>query len=200
MKRKTNNNRRNQRRNAPSLQLSRRTNIFSSNTSAYVNISYPVFVYGYQPSALYSFSGSADIRSISFSTIISGTEFTNLASVYRNYRIKSLSVIVTPMELTTYMPILYCGVNPEGTGGNPTNSNFILSDKAHIFSPVSNGCRSVTFSIPGVGISTNIWSPVTSTHNGEFIIGNNTVNGLFTSTAFAWDCQLSLLCEFNNAV
>jgi len=200
MKARRNNNRRNlQKRTAPSQQLSRRTNIFSSNTAAYVNISYPVFIYAYNPSQLYSFSGVGDFRSVAFSLITSGTEFAAFANVYKNYRIKSLSVIVTPMELTVSMPILYCAINPEGTGGNPTNSTFILSDKAHMFSPVSMGCRSVTFTVPNVGQSTNIWLPVSATPSGEFIIGNNTAAGLFSSTTLLWDCQLSLLCEFNNA-
>jgi len=203
MKQQRNNRRRrnNKKGNtAPQLQLNRQINLFSKKTSALINISVPVFIYAYQPSLLYSFSGSSDSRSYPFNVISATVEFTNFSMVYANYKINSFSVIVTPMELNTPAPILYVGLHPEGASGNPTNSTFITSDKLKMFSPVQTSMQSVTFRTPGVGLTTNIWKSVATAPDGEFIIGNNTAAGVFASTFLIFDCQLSFLVEFNNAI
>lgn len=171
----------------------------SKSTSAWVNISYPLFIYAYDTSELYSFSGSSDGRTVAFATMTASTEFANFATVYTNYRLHSVSFNTTPMiKTSTPLPSLVVGIDPEASGGNPTNSSFILSDHTKLVSPVSNGHRSVNFRFPGVGTSSNIWLPVTTNPAGAFYIGNNTTTGLFASTFLAFDCMLSLLVEFNN--
>lgn len=184
---------------APQMQLSKNINLLSKSTSAWVNISLPLFVYAYDPSDLYSFSGSSDVRSYAFSTITAATEFTNFATVYNDYRLHSVSFNVTPMSNSSVaLPSLVCGIDPEASSGNPTNATFILSDHTRLISPVANGHRSVNFRFPGVGMSSNIWLPVTTAPSGSFYIGNNTATGLFSSTILAYDAMLSLLIEFNN--
>lgn len=190
----------NNHKNSTQIQLSKNINLFGKGSSAYINVTYPAFIYADSATDKYSFSGVSDIRSIAFSTITAATEFTNFATVYSNYRIHSLSFIVTPMELVTSCPILYVGLNPEAAAGNPNNSTFILRDKTHMFSPVSVSMKSVTFKVPGVGITTKIWLPVSATPAGEFLIGNNTFGGIFPSGIVVFDCQLSFLVEFNNPV
>lgn len=165
-----------------------------------VNISVPAFIYKYNPSNLYSFSGTSDQRTYAFASITGSVEFTNFSTVYQNYKILSFSCIITPVELSTAAPILYVGLHPEGVTGNPTNSTFITSDKLKMFSPVQTSMQSITYRIPGVGIETNIWKPINVAPSGEFVIGNNTYAGIFASTVVAFDGQLSFLVEFNNAI
>jgi hypothetical protein len=199
MKRRNNRNSK-KAKNAPRLQLSKQINLFTKSDSAYVNISYPVFIYGYSVSGLYSFSGISDSRSIGFTSITGSTEFSNFSNVYKNFRIRSCSIIVAPTSQGSVAPILYCGLDPESTTGNPTNSDFIMRDKVHMFTNVANTCKSCTFKVPGVGTTTNIWLPVSATPAGQFVIGNNTYTGIFSSTSVIFDCQLSFLVEFNNPV
>lgn len=161
-------------------------------------MSFPFFLYAYTTTDLYSLSTTSDGRSISFAQVIGGTEFANFASVYQNYRIKTVTVIVTPMDLQTTCPILYVGYDPTAITGNPTNATLISSDRTHMFSPTATQIKAVTFKSPGIGVSTNIWNSVTVAPNGQINFGNNTSTGLFSSSFVVFDCQLTLQVEFNN--
>ncbi len=195
-----NNFRKNVHKTAPMLQMSKNINLFSKQTSAWVNITVPLVVYSFNTSDLYSFSGISDVRAYAFNTITAATEFTNFASVYTNYRLHSVSVLASPMlkEPTDFKPMLVVGIDPEASSGNPTNTDFILKDHNRLICPRATNITSCNFRFPGVGSSTNLWLPVGTAPSGSFYIGNNGYTGLFSTTEPTFDVVLSIQVEFNN--
>lgn len=198
---------RNKLRSAPSLQLSKQINLYNSQASAVVNITYPGLIYGYQTSGLYTFVNNSDVRYLAFSTITAAAEFTNFATSFSNYRIRSCSVIINPLanNISTSTgalnyPLLVFGADPQDTNisTNPTNSSFICRDQNHYFSSLSNVVKSVTFTFPGTGTGTNIWKDTDNQPDrGLFYIGNNsTVNWFGGGNVPVFEYVLNLLIEF----
>lgn len=207
-KRNTNNNR-SKLRNAPMLQLTKSINLYSKQASAIVNITYPGIIYGYTTSGLYTFTNNSDVRYLAFGTITAAAEFTNFASSFASYRIRSCSVIINPLanNVTTtlgssasQLPLLVFGADPQdlNINTNPTNSAFIVRDQNHLFSSTSNQVKSVTFTFPGVGTGTNIWKDTdTQPDRGVFYIGNNdTINWFGAGNIPVFEYYLNLLIEF----
>lgn len=191
---------------APQLQLSQQISLLNSRSSAYANISYPFLIYGYNGSDLYSTTNVGDIRFIAFSAVLGSNEFTNFGTVYSNYRVKSLSLIVNPMVSRTAVancPLLQVNCDPEANiSANPTNSAVILRDTNHLFSAQAVVPKSVTFTFPGVGTSTNIWKSVADLPLGGITFGNNIApvgSAFFAATTLVFEVCMTLLVEFNNA-
>lgn len=190
-------------KDAPQMQLAPRLNLLRTNNS-FVNISYPVFMYAYTTTDLYSFSTGADQRTFTFAQITGATEFTNFAGVYSQYRIKSVSIIVQPLKLSTVTnsyPMLVIGCDPEiASPANPTNSSFILRDTNHFFSANALMPKSVTYNLAQIGTTTHIWKSTSDSPGGTLLFGNNTGTGIFGGgNQLVWEMYISLLVEFSNA-
>jgi len=164
-------------------------------------MSVSMLIYAYNATDLYSFNTGADTRYFSFAGLFS-TEFTNFATVYNNYKILSVSCIITPMyssSSTITYPLLQVGCDPEvATPGNPTNSSFIFRDTNHLFTAKAVAPKSVTFTFPGTGITTNVWKSTADTPSGCLYIGNQTSTGIFSSTGIAFEGLFSALVKFAN--
>lgn len=207
IRKRNNKNNRTKLRNAPMLQLSKNMNLYNKQASAFVNITYPGLIYGYSVSGLYTFTNNADVRYLSFSTITAAAEFTNFATSFANYRIKSCSVIINPLATnvststgTLDRPLLVFGADPQDTNvsTNPTNSSFICRDQNHLFNANANVVKSVTFSFPGIGTGTNIWKDTDQQPDrGVFYIGNNsTTNWFGGGNVVIFEYYINLLIEF----
>ncbi len=213
MKRQTNKRRNNNKnrialRSAPVMQLSKQLNLYGpKSATAMVNITYPGLIYGYSVSGLYTFTNNADVRYLAFSTITAAAEFTNFATSFANYRIRSCSVIINPLYRnvgtstgTLQLPLLVLGCDPQESNlsTNPTNSAFILRDQNHLFSSQNNVVKSVTFTFPGVGTGTNIWRDTdTQPDRGVFYVGCNATNNWFSGgNVPVFEYYMNLLIEF----
>lgn len=194
---------------APMLQLSKQINLFSKQTSAMVNITLPGVIYGYSTSGLYTFTNNADVRYLAFSAVTGVTEFTNFAATYANYRIRSCSVIINPLYNNVgtstgalQLPLLVMGCEPEDSniGTNPVNADFIVRDRNHLFSSLSNVVKSVTFTFPSTGINTNMWYDTDNQPSrGLFYIGNNsTTNWFGGGNVLVFEYYINILVEFRN--
>lgn len=209
MKKKNTQKNRQKLRNAPIMQLSKQLNLYDKQTSAIVNITYPGYIYAYSTSGKYTFTNNSDVRYLAFASVQSAVEFTNFATVYNNYKIRSASVIINPLSVNTSLssgkyplPLLLFGADPQdpNTSSNPTNSTFIIRDNNHIFSPSSNVVKSVTFTFPGTGVGTNIWKDTDSlSDRGLFYIGNNDALNFFSDNFPVFEYYINLLIEFRGA-
>jgi len=194
-------------RSAPIMQLSKNVDLYSRQASAVVNITYPGIIHGNSVTGLYTFANAVDTRVLSFSQIAAAAEFTQFASSFSNYRVKSCSVIINPLfnNIGTStgnlsLPLLVFGCDPQdpNIGTNPTNNTFILRDQNHLFNSSANLVKSVTFNFPGTGTGTNIWKDTDSPPDrGVFYIGNNsTINWFTAGNVPVFEYYINLLIEF----
>jgi hypothetical protein len=202
--RNNNNNKRGTKTMAPMLQLSNRMNIFNRLSGTTVNIILPATIYSDMTTGNVSFSAAnVDTRFLSFGQIAASSfPFGNYSSVYSEYRIKSASVIVCPVNNNTQQlaithSMLYLTCDPEIVSAvNPINSTILGTQSAHLFSIKQIMPKSVSFTFPGVGLNTHLWLPVNSLPTGSFYIGSNTNSNVFGSIAILYDVSISFQVDF----
>jgi len=206
---KYNNNRRRNKRNPVftnnpiTRQIKPMQNLFNKTNGVTVNITAPAIISSDSTSALYTLGSSTDVRFFTFASVLTGSSaFGFLNDVYTEYRIVSASLLATPYMLVSQTngglyPMLYVTCDPEITSSsNPSNSIVITDPLAHVFTPVANQPRTVTFRFPGTGLSTNVWLTGT-TIAGAFYLGNNS-SGFPTGFTAVFDCSFSLCLQFRN--
>jgi hypothetical protein len=142
---------------------------------------------------------------LAFSTILAATEFSQMANVYKNYRIlKAAVTLANALNFSksngAHFPILYFDLQPSIAAANPTNSDVVDSDSARLFTPFSTRMEDCTWSMPGPGISTNLWYDTSAPSNlGQFVIGMNT-NSNFNNGQIdiVFDVKIDLVVQFTN--
>lgn len=201
IKRRNNNNNRNNRNNNVNYGLKRANMQVSRNISLYSqkvkkNITFYALTTAGTTATLFSLTNGADVRFLAFSAVLASTEFTNMATVYDNFRIVSASVTVNNItRYTIPSPFLIVDVSPSETPANPTNSQIIADDSARVFGPYGNN-QVCTWPLLGVGPSSNIWLDTSNPPAlGSFNIGNNQS---VVVTSAIWEIRFELCCEFAN--
>jgi len=187
----------NKSKNAPELQLSKQLSLNTGGVK--LNVIAPVTITAYSTSGNYSFSNGSDVRALAFSSILSGSGlFADFAAVYSQFKIISASIIVCPYlsngVLTDLLPMLYMSCDSTGIGSNPSNSDILSSQSAHLFSATAVSPRSVTFRFPGVSTGVNIWLETSASPAGAMYIAST--NTVFSTSNKAFDCSASLVVAF----
>lgn len=189
--------------NAMIVKLSRQMNLFNKKDNVTVVINNQANIYWYTVTNLYSFANGSDVRNYNVGTALTSNTFTKMASVYADYRVKSIAVTLNPTISYTLsneaIPMLYLGCDPQIVS-NPTNSNFIESELVRLFSPYSVAPQFVKFLFPGVGVNTNLWIPVTQTTGGSILIGNNPTGYALGSDEIVFDVCIGVVVEFSNLI
>jgi len=142
---------------------------------------------------------------LTFQTVIQGTEFTNFAAVFKDYKIQSISAIVNPLSVVytsaIHFPLLHLNVDSETSTAlaNPTNNVFILGDRNHFFSPMSTAIKAVTFRLPKSSAQSTLWRSTADNPVGCLYIGNYYSAGQFgAGTTSIFEMYVSFLIEFSN--
>jgi hypothetical protein len=185
--------------NRNEIQLSKRINLFSESTLR--NVSLFTAIEGNVTSHNYTFVAGADTRFISFAAICASTEFTNMALNYQNYRIIKCDITLSPTYISSgnVFPMLVVDIQPTIAPANPVNTDVIQSDSSRYFSPLANYVDTVSWSLPGTGLSTNIWLDTGAVSSlGQFVIGSNNTNIPILSATTQFDVKLDLLIQFSN--
>jgi hypothetical protein len=174
-------------------------------------ITYEASIFGNYTTSIYSLSGGSDIRFLSYSTILGASEFTNTALLYKNYKIKALSVTLCPVSVFAQtssivyyvFPMLYISTDPDNTSAsNPTNNTIGFSDTAGIFSPLDPQVRQKSWNLAGISNNTDIWLPVAQVSSvpGQVYFGSKSIyssTGTTTNT-LVFDVRFELIVDFCN--
>jgi hypothetical protein len=185
-------------------QFNRNINLFRERITR--NITAVVPVYGYITSNQYSFSTGADVRYYSINTLLASTEFTNMANVFRNFKIAGISIMInTVSQVSQSIPCalspLFLDFDPNAPSSpsNPSNTAVIESDSSTIVPYGITRPSVCNYSFPGPGFSMNIWeqTSLAATFLGAIYIGG--INDGFTSTSAAWfQLVINARCVFAN--
>jgi len=194
-----NKNKKQQTRDAPSYQLSRRLDVMKTAATS-LNLLVPATIYGKNTSGQYSFSTGSDTRYFTFSQILaSAAPFAQFVNVYSEYKITGASVAISPYSgiassSVQACPMLYLSVDPQSSSGNPTNATITGNQTSHLFTTVQTNVRSVAFSFSGIGSNMNLWLDTSVTPQGAFFIGS--IGGTYTTNPIVFDCSFSLKVVF----
>jgi hypothetical protein len=173
------------------IQIGKHINLYTEKVMR--NVTYNTIIS--MNSTSYTFTPGSDVRFLAFSTILGSTEFTNMATVYDNYRILKVSFTTVNLSQNVVAPILYVDVSPSETPANPNNTQIIQDDSSKLFNPRATIIEAVTWNLKGVGTSTNIWlDTAIPAALGSINIGNQ----LLSNVAVIWDCKIDLVLEFAN--
>jgi hypothetical protein len=148
-----------------------------------INYSAVIYVGPVASTYNYTFTAGSDVRYLALSTIEGSTQFTNYASIFSQYKVVSVKVILSPLKIVTETTALFqscgslfCSVDPNETSVvNPTNSVLTTSNDAHMFSPNALEPRSCVFNFPGVGTNSNVYT------NTDLLTGGGIYIGAITS-------------------
>jgi len=184
------------------IQLSR---VINMKTETIIrSISIPEVVWSYLTTGDVSFSNTADIRYLNFSTILAVNEFANFVQQYGQYRIRAATCTIAPTRrlqgVGDVTPMLYVNIDPTGsTSTNPNDVILLASDTAKIISPYSVVPITCKWLLPGVSTGMNLLNDTANAaaQVGAFQIGANTGTGMVTTTIL-YDCKFDLLVEFFN--
>jgi hypothetical protein len=189
------------------MQISKNIPLFTESTTRNItDHCYVAYYYQTGPTIYgYSFNSGSDVRNLAFSTILAVTEFSQMATVYKNYRIlKAAVTLANCLNFSkangTHFPILYFDLQPSIAAANPTNSDVVDSDSARLFTPYSTRMEDCTWSMPGPGISTNLWYDTSAPSNlGQFVIGTNADANLENASIdIVFDVKIDLVVQFTN--
>jgi hypothetical protein len=167
-------------------------------------ITRPTTIYTNPTTNNYTFTSGSDVRFIAFSNILASTEFVNMATVYNQYKLKSLVITMIPIVFTSYsQPCAgtFLEVEPNITPANPTNLTVIESDTAKMFNITATVTEYCTWTLTGVSSAFNIWNDVAnaSSQLGQLSLGANiTANGFSGGILPAFDVRLELLVMFTD--
>lgn len=197
MKRKNNNNNR-KKNNNNNVLIKKNINLNSNIVS--IDVISTTVLYYYNATPNVSFSTGADVRYYAFATVIAGTyPFVDFSTVYSDYRINSAAVVCTPYSnVTVVTPPLHVTCDPDGAGGNPTNSTLIASPNAHDFNLSQLGPKNAQFTFPGVDRNTRIWTDTSVSPTGSFYVGMNQTNLTGPATALLYEMSFILNISFRN--
>jgi len=124
-----------------------------------------------------------------------------MALNYQNYRVIRADVTINngimPAGIAA-SPALAVDIQPTIAPGNPTNLDVIQSDSSRYFCPTATSAGTCGWSMPGVGLSTNLWLDTSAVSSlGQFVIGSNP-NFLVGLSGQNFDTKLDLLVQFSN--
>ncbi len=160
------------------------------NSVAVKDIRFITPLWNYTTSGTYSLqSGANDVRSLTLSGIIS-TELSNLANVYKYYKILHIHVRISrifPESYTNTLGNMYLNLDLSNTGTNPSNSQLLETISCLRVCPFKLTPTSKTWVAGSFANLTNnpvfnIWFPTTSTPNyGSLVLGQDVVNSSLTN-------------------
>jgi len=170
-------------------------------TKLCIDCAYDGGIYAYGTSGDYSFSSSADVRYLLFSTITAGTVFTDASALYKNFKILSASVMVAPYRNSTaVIGILGVSCDPNVLSSlivNPTNNLAYVAPNTKYIAPNSNKVERCTFGWKGIGDGQNLMFNTLIAPYGAFFISNSG-DSYATSSIRLYDAIFTLRVEFSD--
>lgn len=167
--------------------------------SAYKQIKYLGSITNYGMSNKYTFLSGNDERYLTFATVLA-TELSNLATVYKYYKILSISLRVNRIFPETYSNVLgvfYCVVDVSNNGTNPTNSVVLENIACMRVNPFKLPPTVKKWTVGNFANLTNqpvfdIWFPTTTTPTYGALICANDVNNASSGNDIIFSYEVSV--------
>jgi len=200
MQRKSNKKFNTKKKSQAEREIGRNINLSTNQISRLISTN--TFIYA-GPAAHYSFATTTDQRYYTFLNLIGSSEFINLQSVYQEFRVDKVSILIsrvyTNVSSDTQLPILYLNVNTGGSGTNPNNSLIIESPTSRLFSPISNRMEITNYNFSGVSnLGAHVWQLTNGISNilGQLSIGDLGVNA--TPSSAVWELKVAFTVSYRN--